>query len=416
MYTIAYVDRTNISLALPFMSPDLHMGPEQAGSAAGVFFWGYLFLQIPGGYLAERWSAKRVVSILLVFWGACAAATGLVTTAWGFWVMRLLLGVAEGGVFPATIILLANWFPPAERARANAYWMLCQPLAIIISSPLSGWILGHWNWRVLLIAEGSLPFVWLVVWNMTIDDRPTAARWLSLQEREYLLNAVPARSQGQLSDRVGPIIQSLGNLPTLMLVALYFLMNCGGYGYLFWLPSALLAVKELPSFWLGVLFAIPYLLAAGGMVVNSRHSDATRERRLHVGVPLFLGGALLFGSILLSNYSPLLSFALICLAGGSIYSCLGPLWAIPTESLPTRSAGVTAGLINALGALGGYFGPLLVGVLRKHTGDFRGAFFALSASLFLAGVMAFLLRRTSRSQRLQSEAGSGPDHGADARV
>jgi MFS family permease len=101
-------------------------------------------------------------------------ATGLVTTAREFWVMRLFLGIAEGRVFPATIILLAHWFPPAERARANAYWMLRQPLAIVVSSPLSGWILGHWNWRVLLVAEGALPFLWLPVWSGAIDDFPAS--------------------------------------------------------------------------------------------------------------------------------------------------------------------------------------------------------------------------------------------------
>ncbi len=395
MYTIAYIDRTNISLALPSMRRDLHMGPEAAGSAAGVFFWGYLLLQIPGGYLAERWSAKKVVSILLVLWGVCAAATGLVTTGWGFWGMRLLLGVAEGGVFPATIILLANWFPSDERARANACWMLCQPLGIVVSSPLSGWILGHWNWRVLLVAEGGLPFVWLVVWTLAVDDRPATARWISPGERDYLLRVLPKAST--MRNRIGlrPIAQSLGDLPTLMLVAVYFFLNLGGYGYLFWLPSALLAVKKVPSFSLGLLFAVPYLLAAAGMVVISRHSDSRRERRLHVAIPLLLGGALLFASVLASGVSPVFSFVLVCLAGAGFYSSLGPLWTIPTECLATKSAGAAAGLVNAVGNLGGYFGPLLVGMLRRRTGDFRAAFFALSVSLLLAGVLAFLLRPAS---------------------
>jgi MFS family permease len=396
MYTISYIDRTNISLALPSMSTELHMGPEQAGNAAGIFFWGYLLLQMPGGYLAERWSAKRVVSILLVFWGACATATGLVTTAREFWIMRLLLGVAEGGVFPATIILLAHWFPPAERARANAYWMLCQPLAIVVSSPLSGWILGHWNWRVLLIAEGALPFLWLPVWIGAIDDRPADARWLPPQEREYLLRTLSSKAQAPAMDRIGPIRLPLIDVPTVMLVAVYFFLNCGGYGYLFWLPSALHSIKKLPSFWLGILFAIPYLLAGAGMVANSRHSDATRERYLHVALPLLMSGVLLFASVLSSRSSPLVSFVLVCFAGASFYSSLGPLWAIPSESLRTRSPGIAAGFVNALGALGGYFGPLLVGVLREVTGDFRVAFGALSASFLLAGTLAFLMKLTCR--------------------
>src|SRR5260370_36368109 len=114
MYTIAFIDRTNISLALPKISRDLHLDPQQAGTVAGIFFWGYLALQIPGGHLAQHWSAKRVVSVLLVLWGWCAVAGGLVNTAREFWWARLLLGVTEGGVFPATLVLFTNWFAKAE--------------------------------------------------------------------------------------------------------------------------------------------------------------------------------------------------------------------------------------------------------------------------------------------------------------
>jgi sugar phosphate permease len=404
MYTIAYIDRTNVSLAMPSMSGDLHMRPDQAGNAAGIFFWGYFFLQIPGGYLAERWSAKKVISILLVCWGACATAAGLVTTVREFWVLRFLLGVAEGGVFPATIILLSHWFPPAERARANAYWMLCQPAAIVISSPLSGWILGRWNWRVLLIAEGALPFLWLAIWVFTIDDRPATAPWLAPDEREYLMGEV-ARSQHAPSDepqeRPG---KRLIDLPTIILVVLYFFLTSGSYGYLFWLPSALKAVRQVSDFRLGTLFAIPYLLAGTSMVLISRHSDATRERYLHVTVPILLSAVVLLASVLTSQSSPLVSFALVCLVGAGSYGCLGPLWAIPTEKLRTRSPGVATGLVNAVGNLGGYFGPLLVGVLRTRTGDFRVAFAALSACTATAGILAFLLRLALERQEAKTDA------------
>jgi MFS family permease len=408
MYTIAYIDRTNISLALPSLAAELGMTPQQAGSAAGVFFWGYLLLQVPGGYLAERWSAKKVVGILLVLWGACAAGGGLVHSARQLWVMRLLLGVAEGGVFPATIILLANWFPPAERARANACWMLCQPVAIVVSSPLSGWILGHWNWRVLLIAEGALPLAWLGVWLAAIDDRPADARWLSAEERAVLTEGLrppaPAPAQVGRTSRSRP--RAIAAVA--ILVVLYFFLNCGGYGYLFWLPSALLSLKKLSSFWLGVLYAVPYLLTCGGMVLNSRHSDASGERHLHVAFPLLLGGVLLFGSVAASGVSPCLSFVLICLAGASFYSSLGPLWTLPTEILPARSAGVAAGLINALGNLGGYVGPLMVGWLRGQRGNYHAAFETLAGCLLVAGLMGCLLKLSAAQRRTEPESAYKP--------
>lgn len=391
MYTISYVNRTNVALALPSMISDLHMGPAQAGSAAGIFFWGYLFLQIPGGYLAQRWSAKKVVSILLAFWGTCAVATGLVTSAWQFWVVRFLLGVAEGGVFPATIILLANWFPPAERARANAYWMLCQPFAIVASSPFSGWILSRWDWRVMLIVEGALPFLWLWVWNVTIEDRPPAGSESEIRERGESAEAETSSSAIARGTSL-KTARSLADPRVVTLIAVYFFLNCGGYGYLFWLPGAVTNVQRVPSSLLGILYAIPFLLAGVGMVLNSRHSDKVQERRLHAALPLVLGGTLLIAGVLMSGRSPLASFALVCLAGTGFYSALGPLWAIPTECLRKESAGAAAGLVNALGNLGGYFGPLVVGIMNTRTGNFRGAFAMLGGSLVLAGVFTLLLK------------------------
>jgi MFS family permease len=391
MYTISYVNRTNVALALPSMITDLHMDPAQAGSAAGIFFWGYLFLQIPGGYLAQRWSAKRIVTILMASWGTCAVATGLVTSAWQFWAVRFLLGVAEGGVFPTVIILLANWFPPAERARANAYWMLCQPAAIVISSPLSGWMLSQWDWRTMLIVEGLFPFAWIWVWNATIADRPPIGQESPNHGWGNSTGGRPS-SPPLAGGRGMEILRSLADTRVVTLVALYFFLNCGGYGYLFWLPGAVTNAKRVPSSLLGILYAVPFLLAGIGMVLNSRHSDRKQERRLHVAVPLALGGALLIAGVLLSGSFPLTSFTLVCLAGAGFYSSLGPLWAIPTEYLEEKSRGAAAGLVNALGNLGGYFGPLVVGIMNTRTGNFRAAFATLGGSLVLAGAFAMILR------------------------
>src|SRR5205809_4951436 len=163
IYTIAFIDRTNRSLALPHISRDLHLDPQQAGTVAGIFFWGYLALQIPGGHLAKHWSAKKFISVLLLVWALFAIGCGLARTYHELLWLRLLLGVAESGVYPATLILLSHWFSRSERARANAFWLLCLPGAVILASPFSGWMLDHWSWRVMLVADGSLPFLWLVI-------------------------------------------------------------------------------------------------------------------------------------------------------------------------------------------------------------------------------------------------------------
>jgi MFS family permease len=415
MYTIAFIDRTNISVALSSISRDLHMDPAQAGSAAGIFFWGYLVLQIPGGYLARRWSAKWFVAILLVAWGACSVGTGLVHTGRQFWVMRLLLGVTEGGVWPAVLVLLASWFPRTERARANGFWMLCLPMAVVLASPLSGWILGHWNWRVLLIAEGSFPFLWLIVWLARINDHPHQARWISTAEREYLeqtlareaadIERAEATERAELHRSSGrtsqdppvaepPIWRALLGPQVLLMCGVYFLLNTGNYGYLFWLPTAMEKARHLSHLLVGSLFAVPYFITGVGMVLISKHSDRYHERRLHTALALALAGLVLLAGVFASPYSAGLSFLLIAVVGAGSYGCLGPFWAIPTETLPRRVAGPAMGMVNALGNLGGYFGPRLVGSISERTGHLTFAFSVLGATLAAGGGLALLLPRS----------------------
>src|SRR5579872_3227999 len=402
MYTISFVDRTNISLALPVMSRDLHMNPTQAGSAAGIFFWGYLLLQIPGGYLAQRWSAKRFVAILLVLWAMCAMACGLVRTENQFWWMRLLLGVAEGGVWPAVLVLLANWFRRGERARANAFWMVCLPLAVVISAPISGWILDHWNWRVMLVAEGVLPLLWLGPWLAFLDDDPRQARWLPATQRDRLRGDLEREAEGVAHTTSDNLLRALVRPQAWLMVAVYFSFASGMFGYIFWLPSAVEGARKLSNTLTGVLFAIPFLIGALGMVALSRHSDAVSERRGHVSAALAWAGLLLVSGVLVSNAVPVLAYVLICLVGAGIYGMMGPFWAIPTETLPSRLAGPTMGLVNAFGNLGGYFGPLAVGYLKQRTGNFHYAFLALAAVMLAGAGLALLL---PRSQALPHNCG-----------
>ncbi len=391
MYTIAFIDRTNVSMALPSMSRALNMNPTEAGGAAGVFFWGYMLLQIPGGHLAQRWSAKRFVTILLIVWGICSVACGLVRTWQQFLVMRFLLGVAEGGVWPAVLILLSHWFPRRERARANAYWMLCLPVAVIISSPLSGWILAHWNWRVLLMSEGALPFLWLVIWWLFINDHPREARWISEEERGYLEGVLEKESSELEPAEPVPFLQALAKPAVFLMVGIYLMMTLGNYGITFWLPTVLAKAGQFNIQTVSLLYLVPYAVAAVGMVLISRHSDKKHERRGHVAFGLGWSGMCMLACILFMGRAPVWAFASISLVGVGSYGMLGPFWAIPTETMPRSISGSAMGLINALGNLGGYFGPQAVGYVFNRTGDFRYAFGLICLAYFMASILTLLL-------------------------
>lgn len=393
MYTISFINRTNISLALPAISRDLHMNPGQAGEVAGIFFWGYLLLQIPGGYIAERWSAKWLVSIMLAAWGLCAIGCGLAQNWHQLAAMRLLLGVAEGSVYPATLVLISHWFPRHERARANGFWNLCLPVAVVVSSPLSGWILDQWNWRMMLVASGLVPFAWLVLWVIFIEDSPSKAKWISPAEREYLERALADERDVPVAVGRASYLRTLLQPQVLVMVAIYFCFIFGSIGMLFWLPTVLGNAAPNKNFLVSILYVVPFVIGAIAMVANSIHSDKVRERRVHVSIPLFGGGAFLLAAVAASRLSPVLAYLFICLAGVGLFGPLGPFWAIPSETLPKKSAGLAIGLINAVGSLGGYFGPLVVGYLDKLTGSFQAAFSVLALTLLVGGGMPFLLDR-----------------------
>lgn len=391
MYTIAFMDRINIGLAIPAMSKDLHFSPTLAGTAFGIFFWGYLILQIPGGHLAERWSAKRIITVLLVLWGICAILTGFVRNTGELLAVRFALGVFEGGVWPATLVLLSHWFAREERARANNLWMLCLPVAAVIVSPISGWILAstHDNWRILFWAEGIPPLVWAVVWGLVISDRPADAKWLDLREREQL----GLRLARESADRpqLDTYRRALTNPATWLMVVIYFFSTIPGYGISSFLPS-LLVKQHLPIGLIGVLTALPFLTAAIGLIVVGYLSDRLMKRRAFVIVPMVVLGVGLVAGALLHSMGIALVIAMFTVAGFGLYAYLGPFWAIVSQMLPARTAGGAMGLINALGNLGGFTGPFVVGYLNARSGDYVSGFIFLGASAIVVAILTAWLR------------------------
>ena len=404
MYTISYIDRTNVALAadpaLSSMMKDIFLMDDKIkGNAVGIFFFGYLVLQIPGGYLANRWSARKLVSIFLILWGVCAVGCGLVDNVTQFKVMRFLLGVAESGVFPATLVLLSNWFPRTERARANAFWNLCQPLAVAGAAPVTGALLGVWGWRWALIIEGALPFVWLPIWWFFISDHPREAKWISQEEREHLETTL-ARESAELEPvKKAPLWQALIQPAVFVMVPIYFLQNFSSYACNTFLSEALKGQgKSFTPLQTGVLYAIPYLVAAVVMVLNSRHSDKTLERRGHVAFVYGLSGVCLIASVLASRYSFWLSYGFLCFAIQGPFAGLAPFWAIPAETLPRAAVGTVMGLVNAIGNVGGWAGNYTFGLLKKETGNIAIPFTVLGCGMLVAAALCFLLPKARKGR------------------
>ena len=352
-------------------------------------------MQIPGGHLAKHWSPKKFIAVLLVAWSLFAIGCGFARTYHELLLLRLLLGVAESGVFPATLILLSHWFSRAERARANAMWLLCLPGAVILASPFSGWMLDHGGWRVMLIAEGALPLVWLAIWLALIQDHPADARWLPPTERDALVAKLAAESAALEHSESVPYFRALMRPQVFVLAAAYFCFVSGQMGLLFWLPSATEHFKKLSSLHTGIAYTFPFIFGAFTLLFVARRSDQTGQRRKHAATAMAVGGSFILLAVVAIPYSLLLALIFIILSGVGAFGPMAPFWAIPTETWPAKTVGLVMGFVNAVGNLGAYFAPLIVGHLNKTTGNFLSGFAYLGAITVVGAALCLWLTENS---------------------
>jgi MFS transporter, ACS family, tartrate transporter len=388
LYIANYLDRTSVAYAAIGMARDLGFSDRVFGMGAGVFFIGYVALQVPGALLVERWSARRVICLTMIAWGSMTALTALVHTPAQLYLARFLLGAAEAGFFPGVIVYLSHWFVQQDRAKATSNFMSAIPLSFVIGSPIAGLILGRTffaisGWRWLFVLEG-LPAILLgVIAFFYLTDTPREAKWLAREQSEWLENKL--KEEKPATECAVPIGQALRSRTILLLASVCFLNYFAYYSFLFSLPTMLKRLSGFSDLNVGLLGALPYAALFAAMLFNGWHSDKDRERRWHCAVPSFIAAIGLLGlvmhptSILLS----LLLFILVTM--GNAY--LPALWAMPTELLSKSAAAAAVGMINAVGSIAGFAGPYLFGYLNTKTGSLSYGLAVLMVTSFVGGLM-----------------------------
>ena len=390
MYTIAFIDRNNIAFGFAGMQRDLGFAATASGLAGGIFFFGYLFLQIPGAWLAERWSAKRFVTLALLVWGVMAMATALAQNLTQLLILRFLLGVVEGGVSPAAMILITKWFPLSERSRANALWYLCIPAAAMVMGPISGWILTWSNWRMLFLLEGAPAVIWAVLWWFMIDDSPADAKWISPAEREFLETTIRAEKKA-IKAETPTVREVLRNRNVILLLVLFCFLQVGFYGYGLWLPTVVKALSKGTIMEVGWISAIPWGCAMVGSVLMSMRADKTRNYRGWIAGPILTAAVFLSLSVLAGPAHPVLAIGALSICMGFMY-CYAIYWTALTAFVANEVLAVAMGFINAVGNLGGFFGPFLVGYLIDRTKTIYAGEILLIVFIVIAGLFALMLR------------------------
>ncbi len=393
LYIIAYLDRANVAFAKIPMSADLGFSEAVFGLGAGIFYAGYILLEIPGALIVERWSAKIWMSRIMITWGLCTVWVGFVHTANQFYLTRCLLGIAEGGFFPGVVVYLSHWFTKHDRARAMAGFTMAAPAALVVGAPISALILqlhgfGLPGWRWVFILEGFPAVVFGVIILFLLTNHPRQARWLEPDEREWISSRLDEEKQELRSGGHLTVWQGLRQRNVLLLALACAFANLSMFAYLLWLPATIRNASGLSVTLSTICSALPFALAMVSIPLVGRSSDRTGKRKLHAIVPLVLAACFFLLSTISGLPFPLV-LLLLCCTGAAAFSWGVSFWVIPSLILGESAAAASVGFINMVNSVGSFLGPTIVGYLLSNNFTHREVVTFLSCCfLFSAALVA----------------------------
>ncbi|CAD6561343.1 Putative tartrate transporter [Paraburkholderia kirstenboschensis] len=426
MFFINFLDRTAISFAGPNgMTKDLGLDAAQFGFAAGVFFIGYIFLEVPSNLALHKFGARRWLARIMVTWGIVALLFTWVSSVPGLYTLRFLLGVAEAGFFPGAILFLSTWVPQRHRSYILALFYLAQPLTIVIGAPFAALLIGAHGffglagWRVMFLGV-ALPAIVIgfVAW-FYLSDKPSQARWLTSAEQEWLTSELEAEQR--LREASGETHRhnagaALVSGRVWMFALMYFGLIYGLYALAFFLPTIIGGFEgrfgtHFNVFQKGLITAIPYVPAAIALFLWSRNATKHGVRNWHIGIPALIGALSI--PLALFMKSPSTSIAVIAVTACAIFSALPNFWALPARFLSGAAAAAGIALINTVGNLAGFVAPYVTGAMKDATGSYQAPMFVVGAFMLLSAVLAFAFcgERNPRASDKHASAALDPHAG-----
>jgi D-galactonate transporter len=389
-YILAYLDRVNVGFAKLQMLKDLSLSDAAFATGAGIFFIGYFFFEVPSNILLKKYGARTWIARIMVSWGIISSAMLFVKGEWSFYAMRFLLGIAEAGFFPGIIFYLTLWYPSKHRSTRTAWFVAAIAVSGVIGNPISGWIMdvlsGHMGmagWQWLFLFEG-VPSIIVGVWVIFyLDSSIQEAKWLNAAQKEVLVRNLEAEDKHKHEVSV---VDAFKSGKVYVLAAIYFTLMIGLYGIAFWLPTIVKAFGVKGYLQVGLITAIPYGVAVIGMILLSRSSDRTGERRLHYVFNVTAGGiGLILSGIFAGN--PVLAVLFLSIATLGVIGSMPLFWPIPSAFLAGTAAAAGIGIVNSVGNLGGYVGPNVPIWAKQFSNDPSAALYIIAGILFIGALL-----------------------------
>jgi MFS family permease len=390
-YLAAYLDRVNVGFAKLQMLRELNFSDAVYGFGAGIFFLGYVLFEVPSNVIMLRVGARIWIARIMLTWGLISAATAFVQSPLSFYILRFLLGVAEAGFIPGVLLYLTTWYPAARRGRIVALFLAAIPTASIIGGPLSGWILavvsgahGLSGWQWLFLVE-TIPSLLLGIATLFyLKDRVADVPWLDAAQKRLVIANIAREDAGKRGH--ARLREAFTDARVWLLGVIYFAIVCGIYIISFWLPSIIKQTGVADPRAIGLLTAVPYLVAIAAMVVVGSSADRRRERRWHTIAPALATG-LGLALTAFAGTNTVLAMVGLSLAAAGASTAQAIFWTMPAAFLGGAAAAAGIALVNSLGNIAGFVSTYLVGWMTSLTHSPAAALYLFGAIVAAGGLL-----------------------------
>ena len=402
MFAMAIIDRSNIGFAKHAFQADTGLSNAAFALGAGIFFIGYAVFEVPSNLMLHKIGARVWLSRIMVTWGLVSAAMMFAHDETSFYILRFLLGVAEAGLSPGVVLYLTYWFPQNQRGSAYGIYYFGVPLSLMIGGPVSGWLLessqfGLTGWQWMFVTEGLAASVIGVVAFFYLNDRPRDAKWLNIEEKAAIEQALDAEQRQKANQGPSSWRAALINPAVLYFTLIYFTIQVSVYGVLFYLPTRIAELLGTGiGLHVGALTSIPWMATVCMLYAVTRHADRKDQQTRYSAWMLALAALGMVGSTLSASL-PLVILA-FCLAASGFITVQPLFWTLPTRLLSGAAAASGIAVIGALGNLGGFLAPTVKTFVEQHFDNPHAGMYFLAGTALLGALM---LLRSSR-------ASSGP--------
>ena len=400
VYIISFVDRTNIGMAKEALQADIGLSAAAYGLGAGLFFLCYAVLESPSNLIMHKTGARFWIARIMVTWGIISMLMAIVWNDTSFYILRILLGVAEAGLYPGIILYISYWFPQKYRARAIGIFLLGVSIANIIGAPLAGallqmhGLLGLHGWQWMFIIEG-LPAVFLAygVWHW-LPDKPRNAKWLSDEDKDLIERYLASEDVGEESSHsdlraLGPVVRD----PIIWLVVIaYFTHQIAVYSLSYFLPSMIKSYDaNMGSVTVGLITAIPWIAAALGSWFLPKYATGLRKSKFMASIGfLTVAAGLTIAAVAATNlWVAVIGFFI---AASQLFVIQSILFTFPQQRFSGATVAAAVAFMNMCGLAGGFLGPTVMGKLEQSTGNELAGLWFIIIAVLIGSVLVWGLK------------------------